>query len=106
VVSVRYGMSGKVVLITGGGTGIGRATALAFAAEGAAVVIASRRREPGEEVVSRIKQLGGTPSGFRQMSLGRRTCRAWWKGLWSPTDCWTTPSTTQGAADAAVGSLR
>ena len=52
-------MTGKVALVTGGSSGIGRATALAFAAEGCGVAIASRTRESGEAVVAEIEALGG-----------------------------------------------
>lgn len=53
------GLQGKVVLVTGGGSGIGRATALAFAREGANVVIANRSVESGEETVRMIRDAGG-----------------------------------------------
>jgi len=49
----------KVVLVTGGNSGIGRATSLAFAREGAKVVIAARRENLGAEVVDEIKKPGG-----------------------------------------------
>ena len=48
----------KVVLITGGTAGIGRATAVAFAAQGADVVVTGRREAEGQESVAFIEQAG------------------------------------------------
>ncbi len=50
---------GEVALVTGGSSGIGRATALAFATAGARVVVAARRRDESEETVSLIQSAGG-----------------------------------------------
>ena len=52
-------LSGKVAFISGGGTGIGKACELAFAREGARVVVAGRRVGPLNAVVSEIGVIGG-----------------------------------------------
>lgn len=52
-------LQGKVAFVTGGGTGIGAATAQRFAQEGATVVVCGRRPEPLNEVVAQIHAAGG-----------------------------------------------
>jgi 3-oxoacyl-[acyl-carrier protein] reductase len=60
---------GKVAIITGSGHGIGRATAIALAAEGATVVIATRTESQGHEVLATIESAGGRAL-FRRIDLG------------------------------------
>jgi NAD(P)-dependent dehydrogenase (short-subunit alcohol dehydrogenase family) len=69
-------LEGKVALITGGASGIGRATARLFALEGAAVVIADMNARAGEITVDEIKQAGGRacfePADVTQVTDCRR----------------------------------
>ena len=53
-------LQGKIAFVSGGGSGIGAATAERFAQEGATVVICGRRKEPLDDVVARIKAGGGS----------------------------------------------
>src|SRR6266480_5148401 len=56
---------GKVALITGGTSGIGKATATAFARAGAKVVLTGRREKEGAQVVAEIKKLGSEAAFVR-----------------------------------------
>src|SRR5260221_2906426 len=58
-------MNSQVVLITGGLTGIGRATAIAFAKEGAQIVVSGRRGEEGQKLVSEIRKAGAEAEFIR-----------------------------------------
>lgn len=52
-------LEGKAAIVTGGGSGIGQAVAVAFAREGAKVMLCGRRPEAGEETVEMIRKIGG-----------------------------------------------
>jgi NAD(P)-dependent dehydrogenase (short-subunit alcohol dehydrogenase family) len=54
----RFDLTDRVAIITGGGTGIGRGTALVLAEHGADVVLAGRRPEPLESTAAEIRALG------------------------------------------------
>ena len=59
-------LKGQVALVTGGGTGIGRGISLAFAREGASVVVNYQKsKEKAEETVRRIRQGGGRAVAFQ-----------------------------------------
>jgi 3-oxoacyl-[acyl-carrier protein] reductase len=66
------GIRGKVAIVTGGGSGIGRSTALAFAAAGANVVVANRTGVKAEGVAEEIKKTGGSAMSIQvDVSKGR-----------------------------------
>jgi NAD(P)-dependent dehydrogenase (short-subunit alcohol dehydrogenase family) len=52
-------LAGKVAVVTGGATGLGRAIAVLYAEEGAKVVVGDRRAEEGQETVDRVRGSGG-----------------------------------------------
>jgi NAD(P)-dependent dehydrogenase (short-subunit alcohol dehydrogenase family) len=56
---MQHPFEGKVAIVTGGNSGIGRATAVRFAAKGARVTIAARRADEGHETVEIIRAAGG-----------------------------------------------
>jgi len=68
-------LEGKVALITGGTSGIGSATAIRFAGEGAAVAITGRNSERGEQVVNDIVAIGGEALFIRSDVRRAEDCR-------------------------------
>ena len=64
-------MSGRVALITGASSGIGRATTAAFAAKGVSVVVAARRQEELASLVSEIEARGGKAAAVRDVSASK-----------------------------------
>jgi meso-butanediol dehydrogenase/(S,S)-butanediol dehydrogenase/diacetyl reductase len=63
-------MQGKLAFVSGGGSGIGAATAIRLAEEGAHVVICGRRKEPLDEVIAQIKAAGGSAEAV-QADVGK-----------------------------------
>lgn len=69
-------LSGKVGLVTGGGSGMGRETALAMAQEGASLLLVGRRIEPLEDVAAEIAAIGGAAEVMAADVTQRDVCRA------------------------------
>lgn len=68
-------LEGRIALITGGTSGIGKATALLFSQEGAAVVITGRRVELGQEVVAEMEAQGGQAAFLAADHTAAEDCR-------------------------------
>lgn len=68
-------LEGKVTLVTGGTSGIGAATAVRFAAEGAAVVVTGRNLERGQQIVQGIVAKGGEALFIRSDVRMAKDCR-------------------------------
>jgi len=67
-------LTGKVAVITGGGRGIGRAIALKFAAEGAAIVVAARTKSEIEAVAGEIRNSGGRAAAVPAVVADEKQC--------------------------------
>jgi NAD(P)-dependent dehydrogenase (short-subunit alcohol dehydrogenase family) len=73
---VCYDFAGKTALVTGGTSGIGRATAVAFGAAGARVAVSGRRQVEGEETVQLVEQAGGAAAFFQSNLAVERDVKA------------------------------
>ena len=69
-------LDGKIALVTGANSGIGKATALLFAKEGASVFCVARREDKNQEVVDQIVAEGGTAACFSADVSKMEDCRA------------------------------
>ena len=86
----------KVALVTGGGAGIGRESALAFAREGAKVVVVDWSREGGEQTVALIEADGGEAL-FLSADVSRDDqVKAMVLGAVQASGAWISRSTTPG----------
>ena len=76
---MELGLKGKVALITGGSEGIGRATALCLAKEGAIVAICARRAEPLAAVEKELLATGATVLAFQGDATNAEQMQQWVK---------------------------
>ena len=91
-------LTGKIALITGAGSGIGRASALAFAREGATVVVSDIIADGGEETVRLVQAMReDRPAFFKSMSPKPLRLRGSSPRSSKRTDALTAPTTTRAS---------
>jgi len=71
--NMNNSFAGKVALVTGGTSGIGKATAIQFAQHGTKVVLSGRREKEGAQVVAEIKNWVARQHSYALMSPKRQT---------------------------------
>jgi len=71
-----FDLSGKVAVVTGGGSGIGEAIAMRFAEQGATVYVAELNPETGEQVAGRIRATGGKAECIQTDVSHESSCQA------------------------------
>ena len=94
----RFALDGRVAVVTGAGTGIGRGVALVLAEHGADVVLAARRPEPLEETAREIEALGRRALAVPTDVTGPRASASDWSTRRSPSSGASTSSSTTRAA--------
>jgi NAD(P)-dependent dehydrogenase (short-subunit alcohol dehydrogenase family) len=90
-------IASKVVIVTGGATGIGRAVAARVASDGAAVVIGGRRRDVGKQAAGQIRGGGGVPFSSPPTSPWNGRATGWSKRPWGNSASWMARSTMPAA---------
>ena len=95
-------LQGKVALVTGGGSGIGRATAIIFAREGAKVLVADLNGEAAEQVKEEIIARGGEATAMRADVSKEADAEAMVKAAVDAFGTLTSHSTTPGSRNHAA----